>query len=331
MRWFSPARLAVAGLVLLGAAALVLWLAPAHGYDIQLVDPAHRVDPLVTVQGEKANHPPSPIYFVDVREREARLLERLLPFTRPSGSSVVPAPPGISSTVEQQIGRQDMTESQKVAAVVALNHLGYKVHVNSHGVIVVLVEPHTPAAKILKTSDTILEADGKQVTSVNGLRAILAKHKPGDKVTIVYRRGGQTRTATIKTVPDPQDPKQALVGISARDDLRVKLPVKVSINAAGVGGPSAGLAFALDILQELGRNVTHGHRVAATGELALDGTVLPIGGVKQKTLGVRAAGVDVFLVPAGENAQEARRYGDGVRIIPVKNFPQALRALQTLR
>jgi Lon-like protease len=331
MRWFSPARLAVAGLVLLVAAALVLWLSPASGYDIQLVDPAHPVDPLVTVQGEKPNRPPSPIYFVDVREREARLLERLLPFTRPSGSSVVPAPPGISSTVEQQIGQQDMTESQKVAAVVALNHLGYNVRAASNGVIVVLVEPHTPAAKVLKTSDTIVEAGGKQVTSVARLREILANKKPGDKVTIVYRRGGRTQTATFKTVRDPQDPKRALVGISARDDLRVKLPVNVRINAGGVGGPSAGLAFALDILQELGRNVTHGHRVAATGELALDGTVLPIGGVKQKTLGVRAAGVDVFVLPAGENAREARRYADGVRIIPVKNFPQALRALQTLR
>ena len=328
MRWFSPARLAVAGLVLLGAAALVLWVSPDSSYDIQLVDPAHPVDPLVTVPGEKP-HPPGPIYFVDVREREARLLERLLPFTRPSGSTVVKAPP-VSSTVEQQIGQQDMTESQKVAAVVALNHLGYKVRASSNGVIIVLVEPHTPASRILKTSDTILEADGKKVTSVDRLRAILAKHKPGDKVTIVYRRGDRTQTATIKTVSDPQDPKRALVGISARDDLRVKLPVNVRINAGGVGGPSAGLAFALDILQELGHNVSNGHRVAATGELALDGSVLPIGGVKQKTLGVRAAGVDVFLVPAGENAQEARRYAKGVRIIPVKNFPQALRALKTL-
>jgi len=108
------------------------------------------------------------------------------------------------------------------------------------------------------------------------------------------------------------------------------LPVKIKIDAGGVGGPSAGLAFALDILQELGRNVTHGNRVAATGELGLDGTVGPIGGVKQKTLGVRKAGVDVFLVPAGQNAQEARRYADGLKIIPVKNFPQALRALATL-
>ena len=110
----------------------------------------------------------------------------------------------------------------------------------------------------------------------------------------------------------------------------MKLPVPVKIDAGDVGGPSAGLAFALDIMEELGRNVDHGHKVAATGELALDGTVGPIGGVKQKTIGARKADVDVFLVPAGENATEARRYADGLRIVPVKNFPQALRALATL-
>jgi PDZ domain-containing protein len=110
----------------------------------------------------------------------------------------------------------------------------------------------------------------------------------------------------------------------------VTLPLKITIDAGGVGGPSAGLAFALDILQELGRNIAHGHKIAATGELGLDGTVGPIGGVKQKTLGVRKAGVDIFLVPAGDNSREARRYADGIRIVPVKNFAQALRALATL-
>jgi PDZ domain-containing protein len=330
MRWFSPGRLAASGLFLLAAAAFVLWLAPASGYDIRLVDPAHPADPLVTVPGEKRGHAPGPIYFVDVREREARLLERLFPFARASGSSLVKAPP-IPSAVEQQIGLQDMTESQKVAAVVALQHLGYKVNARSGGVTIVLVDPHAPAAKILRTSDVIVSADGHKVSSVVRLRAVLARHRPGEKVRIAYRRDGRLRTATIKTVADPQDPSRALVGVSARDQLRVRLPVKIRIDAGGVGGPSAGLAFALDILQELGRDVSHGHKVAATGELGLDGTVGPIGGVKQKTLGVRRAGVDVFLVPAGENAREARRYADGLRIIPVKNFPQALRALATLR
>jgi PDZ domain-containing protein len=329
MRWFSPVRLAVGGLIFLAAAAFVLWLVPASGYDIRLVDPAHPADPLVHVPGEKRSHPPGPIYFVDVREREARLLERLLPFTRADGSSLVPAPP-VSSAVEQQIGQQDMSESQKVAAVVALDHLGYKVKARSDGVTIVLVQKGAPAAKALRTSDVIVSADGKEVTSVLGLRAILAKHHPGDRVRVGFRRGGKLREVTIRTVADPQDSRRALIGVSARDALSVKLPIRITIDSGGVGGPSAGLAFALDILQELGRNVARGHKVAATGELALDGTVGPIGGVKQKTLGVRNAGVDVFLVPAGENAREARRYADGLRIVPVKNFPQALRVLATL-
>jgi len=330
MRWLTPARLAAGGLFLLGAAAFVLWLMPADGTDILLVDPAHPVDPIVSVPNDAKSPQPGPIYFVDVRERGARLLERLLPFTRPSGSTLSPAPP-VSSSVEQQIGQQDMTESQKVAAVVALDHLGYKVKATSGGVTIVLVEKDAPAAKVLRTSDVIVAADGHKVTSVFGLRGVLAKHRPGDVVRITFVRDGKRQTVAVKTVADPQDSKRALVGVSARDNLTVKLPVKIKIDAGGVGGPSAGLAFALDILQELGRNVTHGHKIAATGEIALDGSVGPIGGVKQKTLGARKAGVDAFLVPAGENAQEARRYADGLRIIPVKNFPQALRALATLR
>jgi PDZ domain-containing protein len=330
MRWFTPARLAAGGLFLLGAAAFVLWLLPDSGTDIRLVDPAHPVDPIVSVPDDARTPQPGPIYFVDVREREARLLERLVPFLRPSGSTLVKAPP-ISSAVEQQIGVQDMTESQKVAAVVALRQLGRKVHTTTGGVTIVLVEKGAPAAKVLRTSDVIVAADGHKVNSVAELRAVLAKHRPGDVVQITFVRNGKRTTVPIKTVADPQDPTHSLVGISARDNLKVKLPIPIKIDAGGVGGPSAGLAFALDILQELGRNVTHGHRIAATGEIALDGSVGPIGGVKQKTLGARKAGVDAFLVPAGENAREARRYADGLRIIPVKNFPQALRALATLR
>jgi PDZ domain-containing protein len=79
----------------------------------------------------------------------------------------------------------------------------------------------------------------------------------------------------------------------------------------------------------LGRDVTHGCDVAATGELALDGTVLSVGGVKQKTIGVRDSGVDVFLVPSGENADVAQENAEGVEIVPVESFQQALRLLTT--
>src|SRR3954447_25479407 len=93
MRWLSPARLAVGGLFLLGAAAFLLWLAAASGYDIRLVDPAHPVDPVIRVPDEKPSDAPGSIYFVDVREREARLLERLVPWGRPNRSACPAGPP----------------------------------------------------------------------------------------------------------------------------------------------------------------------------------------------------------------------------------------------
>ena len=103
------------------------------------------------------------------------------------------------------------------------------------------------------------------------------------------------------------------------------------IDAGNVGGPSAGLAFALQVMEALGHKVDRGYRVAATGEMRLDGSVAAIGGIKQKTFGAREAGADVFLVPvAGDNAADARRYAHGLRIIPVSSFQQALRALATL-
>jgi PDZ domain-containing protein len=328
MRSFTPARLATAGIFFLGAAAFVLWLAPANGYDIRLVDPAHPVDPVIRVPGEKPGGKPGPIYFVDVRERPARLLERLLPWARADGSDLVPAPQ-IPPTLERRIGQLDMTDSQKIAAVVALSHLGYKVRARSGGVTVLLVQGDAPAAKVLRPGDVIVSAIGRNVASVLELRAALAAKRPGTTVRIGFRRNSKVHEATIQTVPDPQNPKRAIIGVSVSDELRVKLPVRIKFDAGGVGGPSAGLAFALDILQELGRNVAHGKRIAATGELALNGAVGPIGGVKQKTLGAREAGVDVFLVPAGDNAREARRYAKDLPIVPVQNFQQALRALAT--
>jgi Lon-like protease len=329
MRSITPARLAAAGLFLLFIAALILWLAPADGYDLRLVDPAHPVAPLVRLPEEKPARGGGAIYFVDVRERPAHLLERILPWTRPEGASLVPSPP-ISTTLERSIGRQDMTDSQKIAAVVALGHLGYKVKARLGGVSVLLVQNGAPASKVLRPGDVIVAAAGREVRSVKALRKVLARRRPGEVVTIRYRRGSRIRTAMLRTVADPVNPKRAIIGVTAEDQLQVRLPFRVVIDTGSIGGPSAGLAFALDILQELGQDVAHGRKVAATGALDLDGSVEPIGGVKQKTLGAREAGVDVFLVPAGGNAGVARRYADGLRVIPVKTFPQALRALATL-
>jgi PDZ domain-containing protein len=327
--WLSPGRLAGAGALVLAVAFIVSWIAPADGYDLQLVDPAHPVAPLVQIAGRHQGKEQGKIYFVDVRERPARLIERLIPWVRGDGSSLVHSPP-TSSALERRLGQVEMSDSQKIAAYVALRQLGYGATARSRGVDVLALERNAPAARVLRPADVIAAVDGRPVRTVVELRALLAHKDPGDPVTLLYRRGGRTLNATVRTAADPADARRAIVGITASDNLEVKLPLKVRIDARGIGGPSAGLAFALEILHELGREVTHGRRIAATGELALDGSVLPIGGVKQKTLGVRRAGVDVFLVPTGDNAREARKYADGVRIIPVENVRQALRVLATL-
>jgi PDZ domain-containing protein len=138
--------------------------------------------------------------------------------------------------------------------------------------------------------------------------------------------------AVVRTTRSPDDRRDAAIGILVDETGGKigKLPLRVRIATQGVGGPSAGLAFALGLMEKLGHNVDRGYKVAATGELELDGSVLPIGAIKQKTIGAREAGVDVFLVPAGTNARIARKNADGLRIIPVQSFPQALRALATL-
>ena len=124
----------------------------------------------------------------------------------------------------------------------------------------------------------------------------------GDTVRFTVRRGGREKVVALKTVAAPDKSQRAIVGDLLDQASGSACRVRVSIDAGGVGGPSAGLAFALDVLEELGQNVDRGHKIAATGEIFLNGAVGPIGGIKQKTIGARQAGVDAFLVPVGERA-----------------------------
>jgi PDZ domain-containing protein len=191
------------------------------------------------------------------------------------------------------------------------------------------VSSDVPAASILDVDDVIVAVDGVPVRTPAQLRREIGRHSPGDRVRLTLRRDGKAVDVTVRTVASPTEPSRAIIGILVDQDAKIELPFKVDIDLGDVGGPSAGLPFALEIARQLGRNVTHGCRIAATGELALDGSVLPIGGIEQKTIGVRRAGVDYFLVPVGENATTAEKYADGLHVIPVDSFQQALRKLAT--
>jgi PDZ domain-containing protein len=327
-----PLRILAVLFLAAAATAAVLWLVPSDDY-LVLPDPAHPVAPLVKVPGDRPQSGPGGIYFVDVLIRRAKLLEQLFPSIH-SGASLIPArqinPPGVNDRGRRQADLREMRRSQSIAAAVALKELGYKVVARPIGVLVAQVFSGAPAVGRLVPSDVIVAVDGVRVRTPTALRRQMSKHRPGDRVRFTVRRRGGLRLVSLLTVADPSGSGRAIVGIRVEQSADIELPVKVTIDARGVGGPSAGLAFALDVVDELGRDVDRGYKVAATGEIALDGSVGPIGGVRQKAIGARRGGVDVFLVPAGENAQEARRHAGGVRVIAVQTFPQALRALATL-
>jgi Lon-like protease len=331
VRRLTPARLATAGVVLLVVVAAVLWVTPSGSY-IFLPDEAHAVEPLVTVEGGKAPKDAGGIYFVDVFVRKATILERLFPGLH-DGSTVVPAsavrPPGVSDDARRKADLQAMSRSHQVAAAVALRALGYDVEARPTGALVEQVIPGAPAAGRLQSGDVIVTVDGRRVRTRDDLRRELGRKRPRMTVRLGVRRGSELREVRLRTIAEPRT-GHPVIGVFVEQAADVELPLDVKIASGDIGGPSAGLPFALDIMEELGRDVDRGHRVAATGEIELDGRIEPIGGVRQKTIGVRRSGVDIFLVPAGDNAREAARYADGVRIIPVRNFQQALRALATL-
>src|SRR5262249_40057482 len=152
--------------------------------------------------------------------------------------------------------------------------------------------------------------DGTQVNSSDSLRDALAPHKPGDKVTLtVENPDGVQHTGDVVLGTNPAKPGVGFLGVSLDDRLEYHLPnFDVSIDSMAIGGPSAGLAFPLSILDQLTPgDLTGGQAVAATGEIHNDGTVGEIGGIQQKVTTVSRAGVKTFFVPL-ENYDEAKAH-----------------------
>ena len=327
-RHLSPGRLVGAGVGLLVLVGLVLFLTPSNEY-IFLPDPAHPVAPYVRVAGHKPRAGPGAIYFVDIQVRKATLLERLLPQLR-DGGELVPSgdvnSPGQSDTQRRQADLREMSTSQQIAAAVAERAAGYRVPTTYFGALVDGIFPGLPAVGKIQPSDVIVSVDGSPVRRIGDLRRLITAHASAP-LRIGLRRGSQLEQVTLRAVRRAGRP---VIGVQVEQAATVHLPVAVKIDLGKVGGPSAGLAFALEVLEALGRDVDRGYKVAATGQIALDGSVTPIGGAAQKAIGVRRAGVDVFLGPAGDNARDAGRHAGNVRVIPVQSFQQALRTLATL-
>jgi PDZ domain-containing protein len=239
---------------------------------------------------------------------------------------------------------ESMRTAQQTAQFVALDWLGYAPEIVPGDVLIsemVCLEFDTagteclrmaPSDEVLDAGDRLLEAEGIALGSVEDLVAVLAEHAPGDVIAIeVDRRGVGRFTVDVELTSAPDDPERTIVGFIPFDTRRIVLPFDIEIDTGSIGGPSAGLAFTLTLIDALTEGeLTGGDRVAVTGTIQLDGTVGAIGGLRQKASAVSQAGIDLFLVPSAqkpEDIEAARGAAPDVEIVTVATLDEAIDVL----
>lgn len=224
-------------------------------------------------------------------------------------------------------GQAQLASSKDSSRVAGLRAAGYTVPevpaidaVNSDG----------SALGKLRKGDEIRSVNGRTTPTAKAVVEAVGRVDPGDSVTIGFTRDGETKTVDIVTRPDAKDERVPRIGVALRS--RFDFPIEITNNVGQqVGGPSAGAMFALAIYDRLTPgSLTGGRVVAGTGEIAPDGTVGPIGGIRQKIAGAADGGAKVFLVPAANCAEAADGDDHGMRLVEVSTLDDAIGALEKL-
>jgi Lon-like protease len=290
--------------------------------------------PLINIEGRRTYPAKGRLELttVEVTSSEYRmgLIEALAGWLR-SDVAIVPRetvhPEDLSAEEIKQQNAEEMELSQQHATYAALRQLRIPAKAR---VVVASVVKGTPAVGKLHAADVIVAVDGQPIGTPDEVRAAVRRHRPGEDVTFDLVRSGSDRKVTVRAAGAEDDPERAFVGIEA--DQAYDFPFTVDIQLEDVGGPSAGLMFALGIIEKLGADdVTGGATIAGTGTIDDGGSVGPIGGIGMKVLGAKRAGATAFLVPA-ENCRAASANAPaGVRLIRVGSLRDALEALEGLR
>ena len=288
--------------------------------------------PLITISG-RASYPTSghlnmvTVSYQGCQGNRFNIFTALVAWLNPH-EAVVPeteiCPAGQTQKQTQEQDTQEMTSSQQTATAAALTQL----HIPfSTQVVVVKPEKGFPAYGVLKAGDVITEVDGQPVTSQAVLTKLISAHPAGSTLTLTITRDGQSRQVQVGTKESGGHP---VMGVQIGGQF--KFPFQVKISVGDLGGPSAGLMFALGIIDKLTKmNLTGGKFIAGTGEIEPSGKVDPIGGIQQKMIGARNAGATIFLTPAANCADTKGAVPAGLRLVKVSTLNQAVTDLQSLK
>jgi PDZ domain-containing protein len=339
----------LAGVLLAFALAIVIaWPIDMPYYAWSPGPVADTSDVVSVPDGEAAT---GDLLFLTVELREVNLLEFIAANLDPQVSlSSIEAvrPSGVSPEQLRRRNLEAMNASQQRAIYVALTKAGYEVDLDGQGALITGLVEDSPAAGILEPLDLITAIDGEPVEFAEEAIAALSGRAPGEIVRITVQRPLDDSMTDLETLDvevtlavwmgqdadgnEIVDPERGMIGVFLDDvDAVPVFPIDVEIDAENIGGPSAGMMFTLEIINQLTpEDLTHGNRIAGTGTIALDGTVGAIGGMRQKVFGAIAAGAEYVLAPDRNYDEAVDAAGDDIEVIRIETIDDALEFLRSL-
>lgn len=329
------------------AIALILALAPAP-YVIEKPGPAYNTlgtsdeigtaeedsttTPLIDISGETTYPTEGSLDLLTVSrlgnpENRPNWLVVLTAWLNPS-QAVVPIdkafPPNVSTEQQEELSTLAMVNSQQDAVAAALTHLDYEY---PSTVNVVSLPDGSPAENRLEPEDQVVSVNGAPVENIQSLRDALKSNGAGNEATLGIIRDGKERSVTVTPIAAGG---AVVIGINVK--MEYEFPFEVRIQLDRVGGPSAGMMFALGIIDKLTPGaIQGGEDVAGTGTIDPSGAVGPIGGIRQKLYGARDAGAEWFLSPADNCGEVTGHIPDGLTVLSVADLDDSLAALEAIR
>ncbi|MGH3264327.1 MAG: YlbL family protein, partial [Trebonia sp.] len=288
--------------------------------------------PLISITGHQTYPTDGHLNMVTISyqggpESNLNVFSALRAWLTPS-EAVVPEgelfPAGQTAQQTQAQDTQQMASSQELATAAALNQLHIKFTTQ---VEVLATVPGYPASKSLRAGDIVEAVDGKAVTSAASLSSMITAHPVGSTLQITVLRKGTTLTVPVASRESNGTP---VVGVKVQESY--KFPLNVKITVGDIGGPSAGMMFALGIIDKLTPDdLSGGKFIAGTGEITPSGQVEPIGGIQQKMVGARNAGATIFLAPAANCSDTSGAVPAGMRVVKVSTLSQAVSDLEAIK
>lgn len=283
---------------------------------------------VVQIEGTQTHPTTGHLNMTTVSQRDDLTLGEAMSLWISGQEQLVPRdliyPPGKSRDEVDQANNADFKTSEDSAQYAALGYLKYP-----EAVTIATVTDPGPSAGKLKAGDAIDAVNRTPVSNVEQFTSLLKNTKPGQVVTIDYRRKNEPAGVAEITLGTNKDRDYGFMGVAVLD--APWAPFTVDFNLANIGGPSAGLMFSLAVVDKLTTGDLAGSTfVAGTGTITVDGKVGPIGGITHKMAAARAAGASVFLVPAKNCYEAMSEIPSGLKLVKVETLGSAVDALHAM-